>query len=248
MSQHVSMLVIDALAAGQLPAGEAETARTHITGCARCRDDLAQAEASVATFKREVFSRTVDKLTPTPWWRKLAPLLVPVVAAAVLLLWVNRKSDTPSTTGEDDIRVKGAVTFQVFAKRGDAVVVVRDREQLSPGDAIRFVAGARTERFLLVASVDGSGKATVYFPYGGTRSGAIDAAPVDLPGSIVLDRAPGPERIFALFSTAPVEAETVTRALTTLGARGGDAIRAAHALDVPGVGHQATLVFEKELP
>lgn len=250
MSQHVSMLVLDALAAGQLPADEQDAARTHVAACPRCAGDLAQAEAAVSTFRREVFPRTIDaigsRVRPRPWWQRMAPLLVPVVAAAALLLWLNRKPDAPSIEEtHDDIRVKGAITFKVFAKRGDSVISVVDRAKLASGDAIRFIAAARSDRYLIVGSVDGRGKATIYFPYNGTRSAAVTSTPTELPGSIVLDDAPGPERLFALFSTEPLEAPVVTTALTALGARGADAIRAATVLDVRAT-HQATLAFEKE--
>lgn len=246
MTTHVSMLTIDALAGGQLTGREADTARAHIATCPRCQEDLASAEAAVATFKRDVFPRTVDRLQPKPWWLRIAPLLVPVVAAAALLLYLNRPS-TPSTVADEDgdLRIKGAITFKVFAKRGDTVITVVDGAKLAAGDAIRFVASARTERYLIVGSVDGRGNATIYFPYGGAASGPITATPVELPGSIVLDDAPGPERLFALFSAQPLEATTVTRALKTLGAKGADAIRATAALDV-ATERQATLLFEKE--
>ena len=247
MSTHVSMLAIDALAGGHLPPAEADAARAHIAGCARCREDLAAAEAAVATFTREVFSRTVDRLAPTPWWRRLgvAPLLVPVLAAAALLFWLKR----PAPSGEHvddtfDLRIKGAVTFKVFAKRGETVTAVVDGARLAPGDAIRFVASARTDRFLIVGSIDGRNNATIYFPYGAAQSGPVSATPAELPGSIVLDDAPGPERIFALFSTQPLEAAAVTQALLAVGARGADAIRSTTTLEI-GAAHTATLLFEK---
>jgi hypothetical protein len=242
VSGHPSSLTIDALATGRLAEVDAAAARAHVAGCERCRGDLAAVEAACAQFTREVFPRTVDKLRPrrSPW-RLLLPVLVPALAAAALVIWQVRRARTP--TGDDDIRIKGAMTFQVFANRGDEVIPVRDGTQLAEGDRIRFVVGSGGPEYLLVVSIDGAGNPTVYYPYGGERSGAITQEPSELPGSIVLDAAPGPERVFALISAEPLDAAVVKRALAAIGARGAAAIRETHALELPAT--QATVVFEK---
>ncbi|HET9451957.1 MAG TPA: hypothetical protein VFO83_13795, partial [Aggregicoccus sp.] len=69
----------------------------------------------------------------------------------------------------------------------------------------------------------------------------------ELPGSVVLDAAPGPERVFALFSDAPLAAGDVTRALEALGSGGRGAIRAQQRLPVAGT-EQASFLFEKVQP
>ena len=248
MSAHLSSLAIDALAGGHFAGEERATAQAHIDGCARCSADLELARAACATFTREVLPRTVAKLArPAPWWRRLGPaLLVPMLAAAALAVWFVRRPDAV-VAPEPDIQVKGAVTFQVFARRGEQVIAVHDGTRLAAGDQIRFVVGARGLGFLLIASVDGAGSTTVYYPYGGARSGPVAPTPTELPGSVVLDAAPGPERVFALFSAEPLEAAQVTRLLRSVGARGGSAIRETKTLAIPAQG-QATLVFEKGTP
>lgn len=244
MSAHVSSMTIDAVAGGLVTGDELASALAHIETCARCRADLDVAEVACATFKRDVLPRTIGSLRPRPWWRSFAPLIVPVLAAAAILVWLARKPET--TTVTDDIRAKGPATFQVYAKRGERVLALRDGSRLAPGDAIRFVAGSRVARFLLVGSVDGAGRASIYFPYRGTQSGAIGGTPAELPGSIVLDAAPGPERLFAVFTTEPIEAAAVTSALEALGKRGADAIRQVHELPISAA-VQASVVFEKDL-
>ena len=92
-------------------------------------------------------------------------------------------------------------------------------------------------------SIDGAGTATVYYPYGGERSGPTSQEPSELPGSIVLDAAPGPERVFALVSAEPLEAAVVKRKLLDMRSH----IRETTRLAVPGV-EQASIVFEKEAP
>jgi hypothetical protein len=242
---HPSSLVIDALAAGKLAEAEAADTRSHVETCTRCRGDLAAAEAACAHFTREVFPRTVGKLQPrrTRW---LYPaLLVPVFAAIALVLWQGRHTDDPAR--DDSVRIKGDLTFQVYANRGEEVIPVRDNTKLAAGDKIRFVVGANGPSYLLVASIDGAGNATIYYPYGGVRSGSITKEPSELPGSIVLDAAPGPERVFGLVSDEPLDAAVVKRALVALGARGADAIRSTRTLEVP-VALQASVVFEKAAP
>jgi len=243
MTPHLSSMTIDGLAAGVLTDS---SARAHLEACARCRGDLEAAEAACAKFTRDVLPRTIDKLRPRrSVWAIAAPAFaLSAIATVVLVLWLARREPTVVDEGPS-IRMKGALTFQVFARRGEAVFPVRDGTRLAAGDQIRFVVGAGEARFLLVASVDGAGHATIYYPYGGARSAPAPVQPSELPGSIVLDAAPGPERVFAVVSRQPIDAADVTRALEVIGRRG--AIRTTAALALPGVA-QASVVFEKVSP
>jgi len=114
-------------------------------------------------------------------------------------------------------------------------------------------AGAR---YLLVASVDGGGGVTIYYPYNGAQSAAIaaiaggvggGAGVIEPAGSIVLDAAPGPERVFAILSDVALPVELVTAQLRAVAASGADAIRATHTLALPAC-KQLSLVFEKAEP
>jgi hypothetical protein len=240
VTQHLSNFAIDELASGLVTDARA---RAHLEGCARCRDELGATEAARAEFARDVFPRTVGRLrVPRKRWWRVPAIAVSFAAALVLWLWSGHRTHS----SDSEIAIKGEVTFRVFAKRGDAVFAVRDATRLAPGDRIRFVAGSRNPGYLLVVSIDGAGAATVYYPFGGERSAAIGSEQDELPGSIVLDRAPGPERVFALFSAQPLDAAPVLRALHQLGARGAAAIRDARTLDVACA--QASVVFDKDVP
>jgi hypothetical protein len=87
--------------------------------------------------------------------------------------------------------------------------------------------------------------ASVYVPYQGKTSLRI---PEDRTfrdgGAIALDAAPGPERIVALFSKRPLDAGDVTRALSSIGARGHAAIRAGARLGIPDA-TEVSLCIEK---
>ncbi len=121
----------------------------------------------------------------------------------------------------------------------------RSGEALAPGDLVRFVVEPRGHRYLLVASIDGAGKVSVYHPFQGTVSAPLGAdARVELPGSIVLDRAPGPERIFALLSEVALSATAVRESLKGVEAGGPERIRQTVELPLPGT-EQDSFLFEK---
>ena len=99
----------------------------------------------------------------------------------------------------------------------------------------------------MIVSVDGRGAANLYVSRDGRRSAEIPGAGprAELPGSIVLDASPGPERVFALFSRAPLGWPDAERALVALGHSGAAALRQEQALAVPAEA-QASVLFEKE--
>jgi hypothetical protein len=98
----------------------------------------------------------------------------------------------------------------------------------------------------MVTSIDGAGQPSVYYPYQGeTSAEVVGPGTVSVPGSIVLDQAPGPERLFAIYSKQPLPAGTVREALAHLAAGGASTIRAAQRLPIADT-IQSTLLFEKE--
>lgn len=243
MSAHLSSFLLDQLALGALSADVAAEAAAHLASCERCRADQAQAEEARARFTRDVMPRTLPAIKGrlSPPRRRLWWALAPALAAACALVFVLR----PRPPEEPEYSEKGAPSLSVFAKHAGQVQPVGDGAQLHPGDAVRFVLHPSGLPYVIVASVDGKGDATVYHPFGGDRSAEVPpSGRVELPGSVVLDETPGPERVFALFSRAPLPAAGITAALRALGARGPDAIRAERKLGV-AADAQATLLFEK---
>lgn len=244
---HPSSLQIDALAGGLLSPAEAREVRAHLDDCPRCRRDFEAASAACARFTNDVFARTLPAIRARRrWWVFFPAVLVPAFAVIALVWWNVRRS--PTSTSDDDIRIKGdGITFRVFAQRGNEVIPVRDGTVLAEGDQLAFVVGTGDAPYLMIASVDGAGSSTIYYPYNGTHSGEAPRHPRELPGSIVLDAALGPERVFVLASTETLDARIVLRALDELGARGHEAIRNTRVLPLPGV-EQASIVFEKVGP
>ena len=108
---------------------------------------------------------------------------------------------------------------------------MREGEKLARGDRVRFEVEPGGLPYLLIAGIDGAGQADIYVPYQGSESLAVDPVRRFLsPGSIELDEARGPERVFALASRKPLSAASVVAALKALGANGPAAIRATDTL------------------
>jgi hypothetical protein len=229
MEKHLTSLDLDRLASAP------DRSDAHLAGCEQCRSALASMREYRAVFEREVLPRTLDSVErriERRRWRWAAPLAL-VSAVGGLALFLVKPRQAP----ESDIGVKGGATLKLYAHRGSEVRELKDGELLREGDELRFEVQPGGERFLLIASVDGHGDVEVIHPSGGATSAPI--APNQrfrLPGSIVLDSAPGPERAFAFLSPTPLPASAVTKALAALAAEGPGALRAAQA--VPGV--QAT--------
>lgn len=213
----------------------------HLSGCSECRDAMAELKRLHAEFETVVLPRKlpVPAVAPrrSPWYLRpvvWAPALAS--AAAVILALGLRSGDVVPTQDAGDIQTKGGTQLLVFARSdGRTRQLVSGQSGARPGDQVRFVLTATSEhsRYLLLASVEASGKTNVYWPAQGQRSGAIGGAGrFEVPGSVVLDAAPGPERVFALLSSAPLDFTDVQPALEALARQGADAIASAKTLEL----------------
>lgn len=220
---HANPMQLDAIALG---AGDPQVV-AHVDGCAQCATELAAQRELHAEFLVNVLPK---RRPQRRWWLLALPALA---AAAVVLLLVR-----PKAPDEPEIAIKGGPAWQVVANRAGATFAVKDGTVLAAADRIRFVVVPDRARYLMIASLDGAGAASIYYPYDGAQSAAVGAARLEVPDSIVLDTAPGPERLFALLSDAPLSADAVRAAL-----RAVKDVRATTHLDLPA--KQLTLVFEK---
>jgi hypothetical protein len=235
--RHVSALMVDALALDALDHDTAARVRDHLARCARCSSDQKDAAELREQFARSVLPRGLRVRPPRRWAWLAVPAVVVAVAVLILALWRPPERD-------DALAIKGEASWRVFANRDGQTFAVRDETELAPGDRIRFVVLPDGARYLLVVSVDGRGAVTIYYPYNGAHSASIEGDRFELAGSIVLDDAPGPERIYAILSDHPVASAVVTAQLRQLAGGGATAIRAMRALPLP-VRAQLSLVFEK---
>jgi hypothetical protein len=256
--RHLTALDLDLLGLADLAAADRQRIDDHAARCARCGSRRSEHEAYRARFRGAVFPRTSAAIVarrralPSRLW--LMAIALPVGAAGLLVITHSLDRRLPVADGPAVLGIKGEGVMEVFARRGGptpettntAVMRVANGARLAPGDALRFVLYPTGLPYVLIASVDGAGQVSVYFPFRGHASAAIDpAAPVSVPGSIVLDHAAGPERLFAIFSENPLEVSAVRELLAQTAAGGASAIRSAARLPLAGT-VQATLLFEKE--
>jgi hypothetical protein len=244
-ARHPSARALHELHLGLATREVANQIAAHLPGCERCRADLQALEADHRRFDREIFpqSRAAIAARATPWLgsgrRWTWPALGLLAAAAALMIFVRVRGD--------DLRTKGAApAMAVFVAQGDGAVAVEDgKSRLRAGDRIRFVLWPAGLRYAVIASVDGAGHTTVYFPLRGDRSATLEGTPrLEVPGSIVLDDAPGPERIFAVLSSRPFATAPVIEALRQVASHGSAAIRATRTLPIEAATVQS-LLFEK---
>ena len=204
--------VLEALSAGE-PAPEAT--RTHVEGCPDCHGQLQALTTAREAFVRakppDLFLRQLERRAasqPRRGLRWLMPVLGACVPLLALLVLVPRLGQ------EDGVRMKGGAFRVVVSRAGGAPELLGPDAQVRPGDALRFAYETPEAGHLLILELDGRGAANVFYPYGSATSAPLPAAQRDfLPGSVVLDDAPGPEWLLAVFSPRPLEAAPLIEAL-----------------------------------
>ncbi len=229
-------------------------------------DEKIEAPSAAPTSPRPARGSWISSLL-RPW------LAGPLVAAALLLLWIAVRpaapAGPPAPTGDAPyLGVKGDDDpVRLFARRAGAVRPLDDGAEVLPGDALRFAvasavpSAAPAARYALVVSIDGAGAISVYAPFGGERSerlasDAPDGAPIELSGSVVLDDTLGDERLWALLSDEPIEVARVRPLLERQAAAGPAAVRAASAATladelgaaVPGLRVTSWLLHKSKAP
>ncbi len=217
-------IVLDGLSAGELPT---ESVARHVEACAHCTGYVAALsegrERFMALRPAPQFLRKLDAREAAQHSsRGLFGVRLPQwlmglggVAAAALVLFVAGPALIEGGESSGGVRMKGGA-FEVFYLRPGAQTPAEagQDERLRAGDALRFSYAAPKRGHLLVLDLDGTGKASVFVPYGGKRSQPVekgDAQP--LPGSVILDDAPGPEWLVAVFSERPLDAAPLLAAL-----------------------------------
>ncbi len=199
--------VLESLSAGETVP---EATRAHVEGCPTCggqlaaltegRDAFLRARPS-ERFLRQLERRAAEKPAPSPW-RRLLPVLAACVPVLALLVLVPRVLD-----GQGGVTLKGDAFKVVVSRGGGTPELLGPDSPVRAGDALRFAYEAPESGHLLVLELDGRGMASVFHPFGGGASVPLPAGQREfLPGSVVLDDAPGPEWIFAVFSPRPLDA------------------------------------------
>jgi hypothetical protein len=209
--------------------------RGHVDGCEACQVRLAEMRKQGEDFMRYVFPATVEAVedaaeggTRRRWlgWLAAVPALV---AAAAVFLWVR-----PAGPPDDYAGTKGGggLGLAVYVKRASGVELAKDGEKVPASAVLRFQVRPSGACRLWIVSLDASGQISRLVPAEGEGGLALERA-TELPGGVVLDGQPGPERILAVCAPGPLPWARVEGAVRGATAPGPDAVRALRT--VPGL-------------
>ena len=268
LNRHPSEFALDRFAAGALPDPAAVSA--HLEGCPECRQRLETRTSADEGFLARY--PTVEALAgrhprPSrpasarpPRWLVLRLSLggAIVAAAAVLLVVFPRPGGAPTVHdpragleprgGAALERVKGDSIVELAVRRGTQSFRF-DGQPLRTGDliALRY---STERRFLLLLTVEASGKISQLVPASGGASQAIQPGrKVLLAQGLRLDAYPGSERLVALLSDRPLPASEVQRSLADQIRRLSPARRAELPLErLPFPAEQQSWLLRKGAP
>ncbi|MFL5306571.1 MAG: hypothetical protein ACJ8F1_15245 [Polyangia bacterium] len=182
----------------------------HVDGCPRCSRVGKRREASRQAFATRIAAPLRQRLATVPrrrWTLWPTSLVVAAGAAASIFAVVQLKHpDTGPYIG-----AKGDVAVELAGRRGGRVFPVDSDTVAEPGDELELtIRGASGLPYVLVGSVDGTGWFSPFYPTTlDGRSLAVPPGGHPLEPPIVLDDAPGPERIVIALSAAPLTVRQV---------------------------------------
>jgi hypothetical protein len=194
----------------------------HIEGCRRCATRRAERaaerqifDAQAAALWTRIAAAGQERRARRGRWAG-AGLRLPALVflgglGALAVLIVGRGSDPRRSTY---VAPKGRAPVEIICRRGGAVFALAPGDDVAPGDELRFrpLPVWPDGRFIQIGSVDGTGRYTPFYPAAaGAPSVPLPAAAAALDGSIRLDSAPGPERLFVVISAAPLSETAVAQ-------------------------------------
>ncbi len=221
-----SDFTLDRLDAGELPSDGGAQLRQHVASCAACQGRAAARAQARAAFHADappfaaICARTAAPVAPTtappPRPRRLA---WPAAGSALAALGVVLALASPWSRPEPDrgTRIKGAERLGFYVLHAGQVRRGIHGEVVQPGDGLRFTVTTPARRYVAVLSLDGSRRASVYFPRGAEAEPVAPGDDVPLPLSTVLDAVPGPETLHGVFCDRPFTVEPLREALERRG-------------------------------
>jgi len=236
-----------ALEAHQLDPARSPVA-DHVRACARCAGRLEQMRAEGEDFSLLVFPRTVAAVEAAAarraWWRRpIALLPLPALAGlAAVLLWLRPGGMPPE--GYVGVKGGGGLGLTLFTPGPAGVTAVPDRGEIRSGASLRFRIHSDADCHLRILSIDATGAVSRLYPAPGEEPrGFVTAGEHDLPGGAILDRNPGPERVFA-FCSPHTSAWGMVEGLVRHGTARPASVRRP-SLEVPRGTAWTTLLLEK---
>jgi hypothetical protein len=226
---------------------EAERAAIEADPEAQARLEKMRSAESAFLEKVDIAAESVaileklDRPERRPWFA-LRPLQFAAAFVLLLALVPLGRSflfETPHN------RTKGSAQLQMFVKDGSGVRPGSDGMTLRSGDQIQFRYRAVGHRYLFVFSIDARGTVSPLYPDDQGKS--IEIRPDGLQtlhGSVILDDAKGPERVFAVFSDEPLSYRDLEGAVSKMRERDPTRLQVL-PLQEEDV-DQATILFIKE--
>lgn len=258
ISKHLSTLDFDALAASIDTPDALGRLRGHVSSCESCRVAFEKLKTQDDLFVSHMLPRHLARMSrpeKTRRWRAIFwwSLAVPTLAGVLMMIPKTEDLETSSRTAPADdpvLGVKGPGILRVIVQRNRVTREVKDGEVLLQGDAIRLVLPPTGFSQVLIVSIDGDGKVSIYYPYAGDRSTSVlPDRPTEAPdGSIGLDMARGPERIYAIWSKTPVLVHEVQPLLQQIFEKGDEAIRKTDRLPLADSFQQSFLIEKAARP
>jgi hypothetical protein len=233
---HTPRHLLEMLAATGDPE-HAPEARQHIASCQTCSsrftnitrgrvaylaaypaDDFArQVAARAERARRPAAAAPADGREPSRQRPMRRRWLAGVGAVALAMGAVALFALRPRGISEE-IRLKGGATWSVFVKRGARTWPAQEGESLKTSDRLAFAYSLADDRYFLLFGVDDAGT-TVQYGAEGAQLLLLRRGRGELPFGIELDARTGEERLFALFSRAPLDVATARVALAAAIAR-----------------------------
>jgi hypothetical protein len=234
----VSDWLLERLARGELPAGEAAAVRARLAaegGLGR----LAALEASdreilaahppvkiAAEVKRRLsVAQAQAQARPRRPSFALPGLALGAAGALVLVLSLRpgprpdgeqgNLPGLPATGGPDSTRIKsgGRPYLLVYRKTSQGDVELAPDTRVRPGDLLQIKVVPEKRRFGVVASVDARGTITLHLPEQPGAAVRLGGRPTALPHGFELDETPGFERLVFVTSDSPFDTAAVAEAL-----------------------------------
>lgn len=228
---HPSKLQIARLICGELSEDEAATvqawvdsdsgARAHVAAIAAARSEVAPFSASDLRDRAQAPSASPVQANNNRAFLALIPMML-LAAVALLLAWPALQG-TPTDGAVDPtyVATRGSAALQLFHLEAEGLSSY-DKRALGEGDVLGFRVVPGGHQGVVVLSVDGDGHVSVFYPEsGGEPQPVTGAGPVPLPGSVVLDGAPGPETFIAVFDQSVADARAEVQHTWQSGGRTG---------------------------
>jgi len=183
---------------------ENATARAHLDAIEAARSevrafDAAAIRARAALLKDEV--PAMPEPANRPAWQWIAPVLM--IAALLLVgLLTTLQPEPPEYTN-----IRSTEDFKVYQLQDQQLHPYEGGTALGDGDILGFKVTTAGHKTVVVLSVDGNGAVSVFYPESGSEPLPLtESGVMALPGSVILDNAPGPEIFFAVFDSPIAQA------------------------------------------